>query len=477
MLSQLSETGAEAQEDRRLRAPRLRRWIVAGAVAPALLGAVAMVALPRTGEEGAGPNRSAGGTAPPVGRTGPLGPPDEVVPLPPGEAFAVVEAVACGRGVRVRGTCSPLGAVRVLVDGHPATIAPSGDAFEILLRDAGATVTAVAEGLDGSRAEASAPVVSAERSAPKPRSARGYVEGETVRAKTLRLALDPYGQLDVELPRIENLLPVGSSELVLYRAPPGLTYLRRTAKGHHTFLRDADGQEMVLVPGGLAFRGRGEKPPNGPQHVVWTRPFLIDRTEVTNAQYEEFLAFMRRMNDVAVRHAEDPGASLRPAGWIGDTAPEGTEALPVTGVNWYAASAYARWVGGRLPTEGEWERACAGPRGWSFPWGEDERPERLRAGAGAPAPADSFPAGEGPFSLLHGSGNVREWCSDRFEPRWYARCSRIDPQGSPTGNHRVVRGGSFRSAPEALRLQHRDHADPKSAADDLGFRVVRDWIE
>ena len=80
--------------------------------------------------------------------------------------------------------------------------------------------------------------------------------------------------------------------------------------------------------------------------------------------------------------------------------------------------------------------------------------------------------GEGPYALLHMSGNVREWCGDRYDPRWYPLARRINPVGPPDNLHRVVRGGSFLSGETSLSLQSRDHHAPERGAPDIGFRVV-----
>ncbi|MFQ5843803.1 MAG: formylglycine-generating enzyme family protein, partial [Planctomycetota bacterium] len=308
-----------------------------------------------------------------------------------------------------------------------------------------------------------------------------HADGQTVHQTALRLrwrpAETPRGRrvVDVRLKRLRNRVELPGRTFVLFHAPPGFAFLRRTQQGQYTLLRLKDGQEMVLVPTGLARRGAGEAPPNGPAHVMLTKAFLIDRTEVTNRQYGRFLGEIE-VGDVRVfRHREDPGVDLTPATWSGNHPPPGTEELPVVGIAWYAAFAYAKWAGGRLPTEAEWERAGAGPDGLVHPWGDEFRAERCVFETAGPAPAASHLLGEGPFSLLHMSGNVREWCADRFDPRWLARAARIDPHGPPLGNHVVVRGGSFRTPKEALALQARGHAAPRSRALDLGFRVARSW--
>jgi len=169
--------------------------------------------------------------------------------------------------------------------------------------------------------------------------------------------------------------------------------------------------------------------------------------------------------------------NLRPIGWSSDEPPAGSEDLPVTGVFWYAAWRYARWAGGRLPTEAEWERAAAGPMGNAYAWGEEFDATRCRAEGAGPVPAGSLVESAGFFDVLHASGNVREWCLDRFDPRWYLRSARKNPRGPARNMHRVVRGGSFASPPETHRLQHRDHVDATKRFPDIGFRVARSWDE
>ncbi|MGH7161867.1 MAG: formylglycine-generating enzyme family protein, partial [Planctomycetota bacterium] len=125
----------------------------------------------------------------------------------------------------------------------------------------------------------------------------------------------------------------------------------------------------------------------------------------------------------------------------------------------------------------EWERAAGGASGRAYPWGDEFDGERCVAGADGPAPAASFLAGASPHSLLHCAGNVREWCGDLYDASWYTRAARGYPVGPARGDHRAVRGGSFLSPEETLRVQHRDHAAPQEVAADLGFRVARDWVD
>lgn len=453
----------------------------------ALLGVVAFVVVRRASKGAstdeatmAGTGHSAPREAAPLPGHGP----DPLQPPPPGEGLEVVSVEVLGGLARVHGRCSPKGIARVTVDGMPAVLSPNADSFEAEVPVRGGRLKIVADGIDGLSASIDAEVPAAPPVQPPPAlQVRNLAEGETVQGNSAHLEIASPGSAapprtaEVDLHAIENRIPLGERTFTLFRAPPGFAFLRVTPKGQRSFLRIVDRQEMILVPAGIARRGTGQDPPMGPEQLVKMRPFLIDRTEVTCRQYSSFLQHMRRSNDPSLRHPEDPGGSLIPRRWDGEEPPDEMLDLPVTGVTWYAAYAYARWVGGRLASEAEWERAMSGPFSTPYPWGVALDSGRCRQGEQGPLPADSLPEGESLYSVLHGSGNVREWCLDRFDPRWLLRAPRFHPMGPTGGTHRVVRGGSYATPADWLRLQVRDHASPLEAAEDLGFRVARDWVD
>jgi len=377
----------------------------------------------------------------------------------------------------VRGHCSPKVVVRVQVQGQPAFLAARGDQFIARIEPGVDEVEVVAEDVEGTRfvVRAQVQIPGGEHAVPSGPRVTNFAQAQTVHLPRVRLEFAG-GKEDFEanLRALENRVLVGNSVLTIYRAPRGLVFLRATKSGHYAFLRELDGQEMVLLPGGLAKRGMGEEPPNGPQHVVRLSAHLMDRTEVTCGQYADFLERLIQLDDPSLRHPDDPGVEFRPANWLSIRCPEGSKDLPVTGVSWYAAYTYARWVKGRLPTEAEWERGAAGPRGHAYPWGDEFDPAlcaRTRLVA-----ASSRPAGASYFDLLHMAGNAREWCEDRYGPRWYLRGGRTNPRGPSRNKHRVVRGGSFMTEKPTLRTQFRDHVDPRERPLDVGFRVVIRWI-
>jgi len=410
-----------------------------------------------------------------------LSKPVEVEPLPADRDFQVNEARLDGDEVIVTGTCSARAIVEIRVNGRRATILRDGSRFFARVPGAADAVDVVATGIGGDHATLRKEVLrSVETFDGDEVRLVSHADGATLHLPSAQVVYVPWNgpatahTMDVPLPSVENRFRIERSRFVLYRAPEGLIYLRTTADGVRTFLREIDDQEMVLVAGGVSWRGMGDGEPNGPRHLVQLSPYLIDRTEVTCAQFSRFLHAIHRGQNIRY-HPEDPGITRQPVGWTSDDPPAGTEDLPVTGISWFAAWSYAHWVGGRLPTEAEWERAAAGPMGHAYPWGDTFDATRCRAQAAGPLPSDSLLAGASFYGLLNTSGNVREWCLDRFDPRWYMRSSRKDPRGPARNAHRVVRGGSFLSPPEALRLQFRDHYDATKKAADLGFRVAWPW--
>ncbi len=198
-----------------------------------------------------------------------------------------------------------------------------------------------------------------------------------------------------------------------------------------------------------------------PVHRVKVASFLMSRTEVTREQYAKFMA--------ATKHPEPPHFN----------APRfNLPTQPVIAVTYDDALAFCKWVGGRLPTEAEWECAARGGDGRKYPWGHDE-PDKSRAhfhqdiGFGATAVVGSFKDGASPFGLHDMAGNVFEWCADWYGADAYAKSSREHPTGPANGEQRVIRGGAWISMPDALRCAARGKYPPSSRSVLVGFRVAR----
>ena len=220
---------------------------------------------------------------------------------------------------------------------------------------------------------------------------------------------------------------------------------------------DGPGPAMVSLPGGRFLMGSPDSSPHfdeRPQHEVTLPSFAMSVHEITRAEFGRFRG-----------------------GGAGN--------LPVSGVSWRDARAYTQWLSQRtghryrLPSEAEWEYAARAGGGAHYPWGSAFAPGKahcLACGSAfnprAPAPVGQFPANG--FGLHDMAGNLAEWVADcRTED--YRDASPVGRAADAPGcARRMVRGGSFASGPEALRVTARDSLGEASANDSVGFRIVRE---
>ena len=213
-----------------------------------------------------------------------------------------------------------------------------------------------------------------------------------------------------------------------------------------TWTRPADGAVMVYVPAGEFLMGRSDEDLDAvldecsdcersrfadeqPQHAVYLDAFWIDRTEVTDAQYDKCV---------------EAGACEHRA-TIYEQRPDAPD-LPVAWVNWYDAQNYAAWAGGRLPTEAEWEKAARGENGQIYPWGNsppDCHKANYKGCAGKLLPVGSLPDGASPYGALDMAGNVEEWVADWWDIDYYSQSPFRNPQGPESGDYQVLRGAAF----------------------------------
>ncbi len=250
---------------------------------------------------------------------------------------------------------------------------------------------------------------------------------------------------------------------------------------------ETDISNMELIPAGEFRMGSNEGGDEKPVHSVYVDAFYMDKYEVTNAEYAEFLNAKGKHTDagqtwLAVGHERARIEYVNSA----YRSKAGYEKHPVVMVSWYGAMAYAEWVGKRLPTEAEWEKAARGGlSGLKYPWGNgiDSTKANYNNHVGDTTVVRKYAANG--YGLYDMSGNVWEWCLDEYNPGFYA----ISPSQNPlsgansikwvldnyTGVNisRVLRGGAWFSIADNVRVAYRTYYTPSFTLNLLGFRCAR----
>jgi sulfatase modifying factor 1 len=224
--------------------------------------------------------------------------------------------------------------------------------------------------------------------------------------------------------------------------------------------------KLVLIPEGWFRMGSEAGQENErPIHRVWIDAFYLGTCQLTNVEYG---CFLRANGCQAPPLWDDPNFNH----------PD----QPVVAVSWFEAVKYCDWLSGvtgrkyRLPTEAEWERAArGGVEGKLFPWGDDS-PELLpnygQRWKTSPEPAGCSVPND--FGLHDICQNVHEWCSDWYQPDYYAESAERNPRGPETGERRASRGGSWRHHIKVTRCAARSSIPPGFQYADYGFRIACD---
>ncbi len=238
------------------------------------------------------------------------------------------------------------------------------------------------------------------------------------------------------------------------------TEVRATATSTPPTPRPAVEAAMIAIPAGEFTMGsdvEDERPP----HAVFVDGFEMDKLEVTNEDFEKFVAETGYVTD-----AEKAGdTSWRY--YAKDKAQH-----PVVKVSWNDAKAFCQWAGKRLPTEAEWEKAARGTDARSYPWGNQwdaARANAKEAGHRGTTAVGSFPAGASPYGAMDMAGNVSEWTSDWFKA--YPGGDFYSPYFGE--KYRVIRGGGWFSDQNLVRTTERSASAVELANDDVGFRCAR----
>ncbi len=228
---------------------------------------------------------------------------------------------------------------------------------------------------------------------------------------------------------------------------------------HLTWL--ADGKEMVRVPAGEFLHGDDQQRSS-------IAEFWIDRTPVTNTEFERFV---KATNYKTMAEQKGSGYAWNGKGWRDtkganwrhphgpNTSIQGIMDHPVVQVSWEDATAYAQWAGKRLPTEQEWEEAARGTDGRTYPWGDQEPTDELcnfGMNVKDTTPVGKYsPQGDSPYGCVDMAGNVWEWTASDYDQ-----------------SNKVLRGGSWLYEALNARCSYRLRSTPDYRNDNLGFRCV-----
>ncbi|MFN3680539.1 MAG: formylglycine-generating enzyme family protein [Nitrospira sp.] len=225
-------------------------------------------------------------------------------------------------------------------------------------------------------------------------------------------------------------------------------------------------EEMVMIPAGPFIRGTEEGGfDERPSQVIYLDEFFIDRYEVTNHQYQQFVvATGHRKPGLPARYVKGGGKMKGPN-------------QPVVYVSWEDADAYCRWKGRRLPTEAEWEKAMRGTDGRLWPWGNKELVNganwaRVYDGYEVSAPVGSFKMDQSPYGVMDGAGNVMEWVADWYQEEYYHDSPERNPMGPEFGTYRVLRGGGYTTTGADVRITSRSKMMPDFRDETIGFRCA-----
>ncbi|HEY4015635.1 MAG TPA: SUMF1/EgtB/PvdO family nonheme iron enzyme [Polyangiaceae bacterium] len=246
--------------------------------------------------------------------------------------------------------------------------------------------------------------------------------------------------------------------------------------------------DMTWIPGGSFTMGAdtGGQEDEHPAHTVTLAGFYLDRTEVTNEQWDACVAAQAcppKADNVRAAHPDFNGPSQ-----------------PVSGISWDDARAYCAWRGKRLPREAEFERAARGSDGRRFPWGDTPPThDRTVFSTDRPDDAGAHPAGRGPYGNDDLAGNVWEWMDDEYDPYAYRRADagggwpgacveimaaqdelrKAGKQGF-TGSNPIpeecehsIRGGAYNYDADGLRATNRVHHPGRFRIPMLGLRCAK----
>jgi serine/threonine-protein kinase len=235
-----------------------------------------------------------------------------------------------------------------------------------------------------------------------------------------------------------------------------------------------------------------------PRHRVYLDAFYIDKHEVTNARFQQFVQATGHRTQAEREGSGDvytgqKWEQVNGANWRAPRGPGSSiaslEQHPVVQVSQEDAKAYCSWAGKRLPTEAEWEKAARGTDGQIYPWGNQFDGKRANFcdtncdlnwkdnaandGYRYTAPVGSYEGGKSPYGAYDMAGNVWEWVVDWYGENYYRNSPARNPQGPGSGDQAVLRGGGWNYSTLPVRAPLRSRDAPAARSADLGFRCAK----
>lgn len=241
---------------------------------------------------------------------------------------------------------------------------------------------------------------------------------------------------------------------------------------------------LATVPAGTYRVGSTFSDDEQPVSLVRLSAYAIDIAAVTNRQFAQFMedgGYHRPEFWTSAGYAFVRERSFdRPSCWGHGV--WGELDMPVTGVSWWEARAYATWRHCDLPSEAQWEAACRGTGNGLYPWGDiapsltiaNYSPGTLtKTGSRRPTAWNAFPTNISAFGCAQMGGNLAEWCLDNYDIEYHMTSGQLDPCWLPDElDEHVTRGGSSIHSEEFMRCAARDPYPPGLRDNFLGFRCV-----